>query len=118
YGDGSATRDFIYVEDLCAGICGALDAAAVGVFHLASERETSVAELARLVLDATGADVPITHADRRAGEVERNFAIARRARAALGFEPTVTLEQGLAATVDWFRATRDLTDEELTLCES
>ena len=58
YGDGSATRDFIYVDDLCAGIAAALASpAAEGVIHLASERETAVSELARLVIDITGADV-------------------------------------------------------------
>ena len=50
YGDGSATRDFIYVDDLCAGIAAALASpAAEGVVHLASERETAIGELARLV---------------------------------------------------------------------
>lgn len=105
YGDGSATRDFIYVDDLCAGILAALDAPeAPTVLHLASERETSIAELAALVLAAAGADVPVEHVDRRAGEVERNFAIARRAREALGWHAEVSLEDGLARTVEWFRA--------------
>ena len=74
------------------------------MLHLASERETSVAELARLILDAAGADVPIEHVDRRPGEVERNFAIAARAREVLGWRAEVALEDGLAETVAWFRA--------------
>ena len=106
YGDGAATRDFIHVRDLCAGIVAALDAREVdGVLHLASERETSVRELAQLILDAAGADVPIEHVARRPGEVERNFAIAARAREVLGWRAAVALEDGLAETVAWFRAT-------------
>ena len=111
YGDGAATRDFIYVDDLCAGIASALDAPEVaGVVHLASERETSIAELAQVVLDATGAAVPVEHLPPRRGEVERNFAIARHAADVLGFRAAVDLEEGIARTVDWFRATRDAWD--------
>jgi UDP-glucose 4-epimerase len=107
YGDGAATRDFIHVRDLCAGIVAAHEARDVtGVLHLASERETSVRELAQLILDAAGADVPIEHVDRRPGEVERNFAIAARARAVLGWRAEVALEDGLAETVEWFRSSR------------
>ena len=106
YGDGGASRDFIHVRDLCAGIVAALEARELdGVLHLASERETSVRELAQLILDAAGADVPIEHVERRPGEVERNFAIAARAREALGWRAEIALEDGLAETVEWFRAT-------------
>ena len=104
FGDGAATRDFIYVDDLCAGIRAGLNERDVtGVLHLASERETSVAELAQLVVDATGADVGIEHLPERRGEVERNFAIARRAAQVIGFDAKVSLEEGIARTVEWFR---------------
>jgi UDP-glucose 4-epimerase len=104
YGDGAATRDFIFVDDLCAGIVLGLEhPQARGVFHLASERETAIAELAGLVVDATGADVPVEHLPPRPGEVERNFASCALARRTLGFAPAVDLEEGLARTVDWFR---------------
>jgi UDP-glucose 4-epimerase len=107
YGDGSATRDFIYVDDLCAGIIAGLENRHVeGIVHLASERETSIADLARLVVEATGAEVPIEHDPPRRGEVERNFAIARHAAEVLGFRARVGLEDGIAATVEWFRAAR------------
>ena len=104
YGDGSASRDFLYVQDLCRGIVAALfHPAADGVIHLASERETALVELARLIVDISGAGVPIEHEPPRRGEVERNFAMARRASELLGFQPTLTLEDGLARTVEWFR---------------
>jgi UDP-glucose 4-epimerase len=103
YGDGAATRDFIYVDDLCRGILAALDtSSAQGVLHLASERETTIEELARLVLDAAGADAPIEHVAKRRGEVERNFAIAKLAGETLGWRAEMSLEDGLAATVKWF----------------
>lgn len=103
HGDGSATRDFLHSDDLVAGIVAALTARVTGVLHLASERETSIDELARLVLAAAGADVPVEHRPARRGEVERNFALAARAASELGWRARVGLEEGMAATVGWFR---------------
>jgi UDP-glucose 4-epimerase len=104
YGDGAATRDFIHVEDLCAGILAGLQREEVdGVVHLASGRETTIAELATLVLAATGSDAPVEHHPVRAGEVERNFASAALAAEILEFSPRFDLEDGLADTVAWFR---------------
>jgi UDP-glucose 4-epimerase len=111
YGDGGATRDFLHVDDLCRGILAGLERRDVsGVVHVASERETSIGELARLVIRATGAEVPVEHRGHRRGEVERNFATASLAEELLGWRPEVALEDGLASTVAWFRATRDKWD--------
>jgi UDP-glucose 4-epimerase len=105
YGDGSASRDFLYVEDLCRGILAAYDAPEIQpVVHLSSERETTLVELARLVVEATGTEVPIEHHGRRRGEVERNFAMAGLASEVLGFSPSISLEEGIARTVAWFRS--------------
>jgi UDP-glucose 4-epimerase len=111
YGDGGATRDFLYVTDLCRGIATAHARRDVsGVVHLASERETTIADLARLVREATGADVPVEHHDRRRGEVERNFAMAKLAGELLDWRAEVALEDGIAETVAWFQATRSAWD--------
>jgi UDP-glucose 4-epimerase len=108
YGDGSATRDFLYVEDLCDGICTAVDASLTDeVVHLASGEETSIGGLAELILELTGAtDVPVHYEDRRRGEVEKTFARPDRAAELLGFAPSHTLAEGLRKTVEWF-AERD-----------
>jgi UDP-glucose 4-epimerase len=106
YGDGSASRDFIHVRDLCDGILAGLDAQAPpAVVHLASGRETPIGELARLILEATGADVPIDHRPARPGEVERNVATTALATEVLSFTARVELRDGLAETVDWFKRT-------------
>lgn len=107
YGDGSATRDFLYVEDLCRGILAGFDAALprFNVFHLASGRETSVRELAQIACAVSGVpEHPVVFESRRAGEVERNFATYDLAKARLGFEPSVSLEEGLARTWRWMQA--------------
>jgi UDP-glucose 4-epimerase len=106
YGDGSATRDFLYVNDLCAGICAAVDAPLEDeVVHLASGEETSIGALAKLILELTGAgDLPIVYEGRRRGEIERTFARPERAAELLGFAPAHSLRDGLRKTIDWFAA--------------
>lgn len=105
YGDGSASRDYIHVDDLCAGIEAALDVPVAGceVFHLASGRETTVFELADTLRKLAGKPHhPIEFRPARAGEVARNFATYDKAREKFGFEPKWRVEDGLAATWEWF----------------
>lgn len=105
YGDGSATRDYIHVDDVCAGIQAALAAPSAGgeVFHLASGRETSILHLATTLRDVAGKPShPIERRPARRGEVARNFADYSKARAILGFEPRWQIRDGLAATWSWF----------------
>jgi UDP-glucose 4-epimerase len=105
FGDGSATRDFIYVDDVCDGIHAALITQLEPgiVLHLATGIETRVDELARTLGRVAGAaDYPIHFEQKRAGELERNFANFNRAQQLLGFSPRVALEDGLARTFRWF----------------
>jgi len=106
FGDGAATRDFLYVEDLCRGIIAALEAKKPGfnAYHLASGREVSVKELAEIACKAASApDHPIHFDPKRKGEVERNFATYDLAKQELGFAPTVSIEEAMARTWVWFQ---------------
>jgi UDP-glucose 4-epimerase len=109
YGDGTASRDFLYVDDLCDGITAAVTADLHDeVVHLASGGETAINDLARLILELTdAADTPIRYEDRRPGEVERTFARPERAADLLGFQPAHTLPEGLEKTVRWFAERRE-----------
>ena len=110
YGDGSSTRDYIHVADLCAGIYRALRHETSGneIFHLASGRETSLLELADIMRRAMQrTDHPIEFEPARVGEVDRNFASFEYARKVLGFEPGYTLEDGLKETCDWMEQAGD-----------
>jgi UDP-glucose 4-epimerase len=105
FGDGSASRDFLHVDDLCAGILAALETELepATILHLATGRETTVLELAELMRKTAGKpDHPIEFKESRAGEVLRNFATYDRASAVLGFQPKTKLEEGLARTWQWF----------------
>jgi UDP-glucose 4-epimerase len=103
YGDGTQTRDFVFVEDLCRGIAAALAFGGKGlVVHLASGTETSVRDVARMVSDRFGGS-PLEHHAARVGDVARSVSDISTARELFGFVPRVTLADGLDRTVAWFR---------------
>jgi UDP-glucose 4-epimerase len=104
YGDGTASRDFLYVDDLCDGICSAVEADLQDeVIHLASGEETTINDLARMILELADApQTPVLYKERRRGEVERTFARPEKGAELLGFLPAHTLAEGLRKTVDWF----------------
>jgi UDP-glucose 4-epimerase len=107
YGDGSQTRDFIHVQDLCDGIIGAVTADDIGgeVFQLGTSVETSVVELARLIQEVTGAELDIDYEERRAGEVYKSRVDISKAQRLLDFQPAIELREGLALTAEWYRKT-------------
>ena len=107
FGDGTQTRDFVFVEDLVAGVRAALDAPRDAVtrqvFQVGTGRETTVLELAEIVREAGGGG-EIRFAPRRAGDPERNYARVEKARERLGFDAPTSLADGVSRTVAWFRA--------------
>lgn len=109
YGDGSASRDFLYVDDLCDGIVAAIDAPISDkVVHLASGEETSIGDLATQILDITGkSDLSIRYEPQRQGEIEKSFASGAYAEQVLGFSPRTPLRRGLEKTIEWFDANRE-----------
>ncbi len=105
YGDGSQTRDFIHVHDLCDGIIGGVTADGIGgeIFQLGTSVETSVTELARLIQEVTDAATEIDFEERRAGEVYKSCVDISKAQRLLGFQPAIELREGLAQTAEWYR---------------
>lgn len=106
FGDGRQTRDFIYVEDTAHWLrrIAECDALVGGTVNLGSGRETSVLQLAELVREAVGADVPApVFYPPRPGDVRRHLADVRCAQAAIGFRPRIELAEGLRRLVAYFR---------------
>ncbi len=104
YGDGLQTRDFVFVEDLVEAVLLAERIDTPGdVFQIASGRETSLNELIALIRQLLpNRDLKIRYEPARNGEVSRNYARIEKARKALGYEPRVSLEEGLRRTWEWF----------------
>ena len=108
YGDGGQTRDFTYVANVVDGVLRACTApqASGEVINVAIGGRVSLNELFRTLKDLTGAAVEPIYAESRAGDVRDSQADIGKAHRLLGYEPTVTLEQGLEKTVAWFRKTQ------------
>src|SRR3712207_3073585 len=108
YGDGTQTRDFIYVDDLIRAVrlSAAADGAGGEVFQIATSAETTVQELTDRLLPALAAagiqEIEVRKTDARRGEVQRNYADTSKAQRMLGWRAEVGLDEGLKRTVEWF----------------
>ena len=109
FGDGTQTRDFVYVGDVAAANLAAADAAVLPhrVYNVGTGTEVSIHDLLRAAADAAGADpdaVVAVPAPPRPGEVHRSCLDVRRAVAELGLGRPVPLVDGLRRTLDWIRS--------------
>lgn len=106
FGDGLQTMDFINVRDVArANILAAKSDVTDGVFNVASGTETSLVELAKALSRVMGVDIGPTFApQRKVNPVPRRLADTRQAADELGFVAEVSLEDGLADLVAWWRA--------------
>lgn len=104
-GEGVATRDFIFVEDVARGLMCCAAAGAPGeVYNLASGAETSIRELATIVNELTGNAAPLQLLPRRDWDRSgRRFGNPEKARREIGFAAQVALREGLARTIEWTR---------------
>ena len=110
YGDGHQSRDFTYVEDVVsANVLAAARAEPLEgqEINVAAGRQTNLLELVALINKAmgtgTGTDLTPIHEGERPGDVRRSGADITLAREQLGYEPRVSLEDGLRQTIDYFR---------------
>jgi len=107
YGDGSQTRDFIFIEDLIQAIMLAAAADLGGeIFQIATFRETTIKEIAELISNyiktIKGVEPTIVYARPRIGDVRRNYSNITKARKILGYNPLYDLEYGLKQTLNYF----------------
>lgn len=104
FGDGSQTRDFIYVADVVAANLAAVKLAGGGTFNIGTGRETSINALLQDLLKITHCKIKPSHLPAKSGEVLRSAIDASAAKRILGWEPKVSLEEGLMKTVEFFRS--------------
>ncbi len=107
YGDGSRTRSFGYVDDLVEGIVRLMAADVEGPVNLGNPVELTILEFARLTLQVTGSasEIVFVHPtdERTADDPKQRCPDISKARAVLGWEPRVPVEEGLRKTADYFR---------------
>jgi UDP-glucose 4-epimerase len=105
-GDGKQTRDYVYVGDVARMSLLALERDATGPVNIGTGVETDVNVLAERIRAAAGSASPITHGPAKSGEQRRSVIDVRRAAEVFGWRPEVTLDEGLARTVEFFRQTQ------------
>ena len=104
YGDGKHTRSFCYVTDLVDGLIAMARVPNVeGPINLGNPRELTIVELAKTVIRLSGRDVELVHKPLPVDDPKRRCPDIGRARELLKFDPRVTLEQGVSATIENFR---------------
>lgn len=103
FGDGEQTRDFIYVKDIVGALTFAVETPGVtGVFNAGYGGQITINKLANQIIANAGTSSKVLHAAERAGDVKHSRASADKLLAA-GWKPKHTLEEGLAATFDFFK---------------
>jgi UDP-glucose 4-epimerase len=102
-GDGKQTRDYVFVGDLVRASVLALDYKGSDVFNIGTGKESDVNALFRILKKETGSTCEEEHGPAKKGEQMRSVLDNRKVASALAWNPTVSLEEGLARTVDYFR---------------
>ena len=104
FGDGSQTRDFIYVADVAAALAAAMEHAAAGgagVFNICSGRSISIMDLVAALSAAVETPLTVAHAPKKPGDIHISVGSAEAAAAAFGWRAATGLEDGLRETVAW-----------------
>ncbi|MFM7282592.1 MAG: GDP-mannose 4,6-dehydratase, partial [Planctomycetia bacterium] len=103
FGDGSQTRSFCFVDDLVEGIYRLLNSTETGPVNIGNPREMTILQFAKAVRQAVGSSSPIDFRPLPVDDPKIRQPDITRARAILGWEPKVSLEEGLQRTLAYFR---------------
>jgi UDP-N-acetylglucosamine 4-epimerase len=107
FGDGTQSRDFTFIDNVIhanLSACAAPPACAGRVMNIACGERVTLLELARLVANALGSDIPPQLEPERVGDVKHSLADISLARELIGYTPQVGFREGLARTVKWYLA--------------
>jgi len=103
YGDGRSTRDFVFVDDVARAFELASARKATGPINIGTGREVSVLELLNAVASLARVKIVPEFREPRPGDIRRSCADISRAREVLGWEPRVSLEEGLRLTIEYMK---------------
>jgi dTDP-glucose 4,6-dehydratase len=103
FGDGRQTRSFCYVSDLVEGIIKLMSAPVNDPVNIGNPQEMTIEQIARLIIELTGSQSRIVYAPLPEDDPKVRQPDITRARTLLGWEPKVTLQEGLGRTIEYFR---------------
>jgi UDP-glucose 4-epimerase len=104
YGDGTQTRDFVFVDDVVSAFLAARDQGSGELINIGSGSELSVNELHAKLSQLTSSRYEPIYAAARPGELQRIYVDPSKAAQVLGWQPSTPIDEGLKQTVAWFRA--------------
>jgi UDP-glucose 4-epimerase len=104
FGDGTQTRDYVYVGDVVSAFLAAADRRRPGTWNIGTGVEVSVLDLARVIGEVTGLPVDYALAPARQGELQRSALAVERANADLGWTATTALADGVRSVCEWIEA--------------
>jgi UDP-glucose 4-epimerase len=106
FGDGSQTRDFIFIEDLVEAICKAIMSNLGGeILQIATGKETSINEIAQIIqkkMKDKGFFIRLSYSKARHGDIKRNFSDTSKASRTLVWSSKTNIENGIEKTIDYF----------------
>jgi UDP-glucuronate 4-epimerase len=106
FGDGSTRRDYTYIDDIVDGVVRSIDRCeGYELYNLGESETTSLAELVASIGRACGREPVIDRQPMQPGDVTVTFADVSKARSMLGYQPGVSVAEGLARFVEWYKAT-------------
>ena len=103
FGDGSQTRSFCYISDLVAAICKLMLSDVIEPVNLGNPHDMTIKELAEKIISVTGSSSTITYRPLPQDDPKTRRPDITRAQNLLGWQPQMTLEDGLCATIGWFK---------------
>jgi UDP-glucuronate 4-epimerase len=108
FGSGTSERDYTWVDDIVNGVLAGIDRGRIEpnefqVVNLGGNRTIELRLLVALLGDALGVKPQVQHLPPQPGDVERTYADLTKARQLLGYQPAVSLEDGIERFVAWFR---------------
>ena len=104
HGEGTDTRDYVYVDDVVRANLLALDSEVCDHFNVGTGRQADTNTIYRLVAERMGRPTEVEHGPPRPGDLRASALDASLLERTLGWKPEVSLEEGIAQTVDWFLA--------------
>ena len=109
YGDGEQSRDFTYIDDIVDANVALLDddTADGETMNVGSTGTITINELAEEIVALTGADVDVVYDEAKEADARHTHAAIDKAHELIGYEPTVSIREGVERFVDWYRANRD-----------
>ena len=111
YGDGSQTRSFCFVSDLIEGLIQLMNGTDTGPINLGNPDEFTIRQLAELVRQRINPQLPLIEKPLPQDDPRKRRPLIDLARQQLGWQPTVSLEQGLGPTIDSFRSVLALEED-------